>query len=199
MSIAQVPDLHNRIGDYRGFTIDSLRPKRIMDLRTQTIADVTQHGFMLVGNQTGLLIGKKQQNLTTAVPQVTDYSSRPVYKEHTFEFKPTGGMGESVQSSHTDKRYHYAMDLWVTGGLFGQGPRVHSIQVPNSGLIRRFIEAKGVGDVSQLFYLAGSYVYERSGRYDVGPDAAAPSARVRSLWMRCASRARTQPQSTVCT
>jgi len=168
MSVAQVPNLHNRIGDYRGFTIDSLRPKRIMDLRSQTIADVTQHGLMLVANQTGMLVGKKQQNLATAVPQITDYGSAPVYKEHTFEFRPTGGMGESVQSSHTDRRYHYAMDLWVTGGLFGQGPRVHPIQVPNTGMIRRFVEARGTGGVVQLFYLAGSYVYERSDDTSTG-------------------------------
>jgi hypothetical protein len=161
--VAKTPTQHNRIGDYRGQSIGSLRPKTIAQLRTQTVADVTQHGLMLVPSETtGLLVGKKQRDLADAVPQVTDYGSAPVYKEHTFEFKPTGGMGESVQSSHTDRRYHYAIDCWVCGGLFGQGPKVHTNTVPNSGLIRRFIEAKGTGGVPQLFYLAGQYVYERS-------------------------------------
>ena len=169
LSVAKVPNQHNRIGDYRGDTIDSLRPKTIAQLRTQTVADVTQNGLMLVPNQTsGLLVGKKQQNLPGAVPQVTDYSSSPVYKEHTFEFKPTGGFGESVQSSKTDRRYHYAMDCWVTGGMFGQGPLVHNVQVINSGRIRRFVEAVDHNFQIQLFYLAGEYVYQRSDDTSTG-------------------------------
>ena len=163
MSVAKVPNQHNRIGDYRGDTIGSLRPKLISQLRTQTIADVTQNGMMLVPSQTtGLLVGKKQQHLPGAVPQVTDYGSSPVYKEHTFEFKPTGGFGESVQSSKTDRRYHYAIDCWVCGGLFGQGPRVHTVTVVNTGRIRRFVEALDQDGSVQLFFLAGEHVYQRS-------------------------------------
>jgi hypothetical protein len=118
-------------------------------------------GMMLVPNDQGLLIGRKQTNLNNAVPPQMDYGSAPVYKEHTFEFRPSGGMGESVQSSRTDHRYHYAMDCWVNGGLFGLGPLMHHETSPGvTGRVTRFIEARNAG-VETLFYLAGDSVYRR--------------------------------------
>lgn len=167
MGVSAAPYERNRIGDYRGQTIGSLRPKTIGQLRTQIVPDVITQGLMLVPSDSGLLVGKKQQNLANAVPQVTDYGSAPVYKEHTFQFCPSGGMGESIQSSHTDHRYHYAIDCWVIGGLFGKGPLVHPVTPANSGLIRRFVEALS-GGVLKLFFLAGAQVFIRNDDSNAG-------------------------------
>lgn len=169
VNLMQIPVQHNRIGDYRGDTIGSLRPKLIGQLRSQTLADIETNGLMLVPNpNTGLLVGKKQQDLANAVPQVTDYGSAPVYKEHTFQFRPTGGMGESVQSGHTDKRYHYAMDCWVTGGLFGKGPLTHQLTYGATARVRRFVEALNAARALALFVLAGDAVYERTNDSNAG-------------------------------
>jgi len=126
---------------------------------------IPDNGLMLVPNpQTGLMIGKKQQNLSQSYPPVADYGSSPTYRERTFEFRPTGGFGESIQSSGQDHRYHYAMDMWVTGGLFGQGPLVHDLTPPVTGRIRLFVEALGpaAGRALSLFALAGANVLLRS-------------------------------------
>lgn len=169
LGLSQLPVQHNRIGDYRGFSIGSLRPRLIGQLRSQIVADTTTNGLMLVANQnTGLLVGKKQQDLANAVPQVTDYGSAPVYKEHTFQFRPTGGMGESVQSGHTDKRYHYAIDCWVQGGLFGKGPLVHPLTYGAGGSVRRFVEALNSSRQVALFILAGDAVFERTNDSNAG-------------------------------
>src|SRR5215471_5305322 len=132
-------------------------------------AETTYQGLMLVAQQSGLLIGKKQQNLASSFPPTTDYDSAPVYKEHTFPFRPTGGMGESVQSSKTDKRYHWAIDCWVTGGLIGKGPLLHPIvpTVTTGGMVRRFIEAMDAG-VLKLFILSGNYVLKRNDDSNAG-------------------------------
>lgn len=159
----------NRIGDWRGNTIGSLRPMLVQDFRQQVTAKQPSYGLMLIPQQSsGLLVGKKQTPLEPYFPPQADYGSAPVYREHTFEFRPTGGMGESVQSSHTDRRYHYAMDCWVTGGLFGLGPKVHPIVPSSRGFVRRFIEALDASRTLALFILAGNYVLERTNDTDAG-------------------------------
>src|SRR5262252_2440252 len=120
LMFVNLPQTVDTIGDYRGHTIGALRPTQIGQLRAATIPPSARHGLMLVPQQaTGLLVGKKQTPLGSMFPPDAEYGSSPVYKEHTFEFRPTGGMGEGIQSSKTDRRYHYAMDCWVTGNLFG--------------------------------------------------------------------------------
>ena len=119
-------------------------------------------GLMLVASDTtGLLVGKKQKNLGDNLPPQAAYDSAPIYREHTFEFRPTGGYGESVQSGRTDRRYHYAINCWVTGGLFGLGPASHQISPTTTGSIRMFAEALH-GSVLTLFVLAGANVLRRS-------------------------------------
>lgn len=163
LAFSQQPVSAGHIGDYHGKTIGSLRPMLISQLRGASIPLGGQFPFMLVPQEaTGLMVGKKQTPLGNMYPPNADYGSAPVYKEHTFEFRPTGGMGESVQSSKTDRRYHYAMNCWVTGGLFGKGPLVHPI-VPtnNGGAIRRFIEGFDNTAGLSLFILGGTNVLRR--------------------------------------
>lgn len=125
-------------------------------------------GLMLVPQQSGLLVGRKQTNLNQAVPPLMDYGSAPVYREHTFEFRPSGGMGESIQSSRTDRRYHYAMDCWVNGGLFGLGPLFHPIQPVGGTGVQRFIEALGNDRTQKLFILDGTTVFQRNDDTNAG-------------------------------
>ncbi|HEY1294681.1 MAG TPA: hypothetical protein VGJ60_16510 [Chloroflexota bacterium] len=146
------------VGSFRGNTIGSQRGTLIGSTRGGTNPFSNASGFMLVPQQGGLLIGKKQTNLIPTYPQTADYGSAPVYRERTFMFRPTGGMGEAVQSSGTDRRYHYALDCWVMGGYFGKGPRLHPV-VPSAtdGAVRRFAEGRYAG-AERLFVLDGSRV-----------------------------------------
>jgi len=122
--------------------------------------------MLLPQSDTSLMVAKKQTNLEQLYPPTAEYSSAPVYRERTFMFRPTAGLGEPIQSSPGDRRYHYGINVWVSGGLFGKGPRSHTI-LPTGGtgmLVRKFIEALGPGPTRtlQLFYLAGPRVYMRS-------------------------------------
>jgi hypothetical protein len=163
LSLQQTPEQITNIGTSRGKTIGSLRPITIGQLRSATISGIFRNGLMLVSNdQTGLLVGKKQKNLGDNLPPQAAYDSAPIYREHTFEFRPTGGYGESVQSSRTDRRYHYAINCWVTGGLFGLGPASHTIVPASTGSIRLFVEALDTSRGLSLFILAGAYVLERT-------------------------------------
>ena len=135
LSLADLPvEEPHTIGDFRPNTIGELRPRLIGSLRAASAGKIFRQGLMLVpqGQGAGLLVGKKQTPLSPYFPPAQDYDSSPLYHERTFMFKPGGGMGESVQSSSTDKRYHYAMDCWVTGGLFGKGPLTHQIVPPST-------------------------------------------------------------------
>jgi hypothetical protein len=169
ISLNKTPEVINTIGSYRGKTIGSLRPLQIGQLRSVSISSLFRNGLMLVPNDTtGLLLGKKQKNLGDNLPPQAAYDSAPIYREHTFEFRPTGGMGESVQSSRTDRRYHYAINCWVTGGLFGLGPASHQIMPPTTGSIRLFVEALNATGQLALFILAGANVLERTDDSAVG-------------------------------
>jgi hypothetical protein len=157
------------IGDFRPNTIGQLRPRLIGQTRQVSANKTFRWGLMLVpSQQTGLLVGKKQTPLSPYFPPAQDYDSAPLYHERTFMFRPSGGMGESVQSSATDKRYHYAIDCWVTGGLFGKGPLTHQVVPPSTGSIRLFVEALGPGSVVALYFLAGQYLLRRSDDTNVG-------------------------------
>jgi len=163
LSLQQTPQVITDIGTSRGHTIGSLRPTSIGLLRSVKIASIFRNGLMLVPNDTtGLLVGKKQHNLGENLPPQAAYDSAPIYREHTFEFRPTGGFGESVQSSRTDHRYHYAINCWVTGGLFGLGPASHQISPTTTGSIRGFVEALNASSQLALFILAGANVLERT-------------------------------------
>jgi len=162
MSLQQTPQVITNIGTSRGHTIGSMRPIAIGALRSVKIASIFRNGLMLVPVDQGtLLVGKKQQNLGMNLPPQATYDSAPVYREHTFEFRPTAGMGESVQSSRTDHRYHYAINCWVTGGLFGLGPASHTLVPTSTGSIRFFIEANDNSKGLSLFILAGANVLRR--------------------------------------
>jgi len=162
LSLQQTPQVITNIGTSRGHTIGSLRPTNIGNLRSVKIANIFRNGLMLVASDTtGLLVGKKQHNLGENLPPQAAYDSAPIYREHTFEFRPTGGFGESVQSSRTDHRYHFAINCWVTGGLFGLGPASHKIMPTTSGSIRMFAEALNGGALA-LFILAGANVLRRA-------------------------------------
>src|SRR5580765_3949517 len=136
----------------------------VLDQGSKTL----RQGLMLVPGQTGLLVGKKQTPLNPSFPPTQDYDSAPIYRERTFMFRPTGGAGESIQSSAADHRYHYAIDCWVSGGLFGKGPLVHQISPPSTGSIRCFVEALGPGSVLALYILAGQYLLRRTDDTNAG-------------------------------
>jgi hypothetical protein len=119
---------------------------------------------MLLANQDGLLIGKKQQTLEGVVPTQQEYDSAPIYRERTFTCKPTGGYGERVQSSHTDRRYYWGLDVTISGGLVGKGPLVHPI-VPTSvagGQVYKFVDVPNVGGTRDQVILAGTKAYRRA-------------------------------------
>jgi len=169
ISLQKTPLQISNIGSSRGKSIGSMRPILISQLRSEKLANLFRNGLMLIpSDQTGLLVGKKQQNLGTSLPPQAAYDSAPVYREHTFEFRPNGGFGESVQSSRTDKRYHYAINCWVTGGLFGLGPASHQIVPTTTGSIRMFTEALNASSQLALFVLAGANVLERTDDSVVG-------------------------------
>jgi hypothetical protein len=169
LSLQQTPQQLTSIGWWRTHTIGSMRPLQIGQTRSPTISGIFRNGLMLVSSDTsGLLVGKKQQNLGQNLPPQSSYDSAPVYREHTFEFRPNGGFGESVQSSRTDKRYHYAINCWVTGGLFGLGPASHKILPTTTGPIRFFVEALNASSILAVFILAGANVLERTDDSVVG-------------------------------
>lgn len=122
------------------------------------------YGVMLVD---GTMVGEKTQTMEAVAPTVQEYDSAPIYKERTFAFRPTRGMGERVQSSHTSKRYAYGLNVWVVGGLFGKGPLTHTITPASTGSIRAFAEGLHSGALTQ-FILAGQYVLRRSDDTNAG-------------------------------
>jgi hypothetical protein len=130
------------IGSYRGTPIGNLAGHTIGSLRTQkpSWSVIPGVGMMLIPSQDGILVGKKQTIVETIYPINQEYDSAPVYKERTFVFKPQAGMGERQQSGTTDRRYHYALDCWIVGGLFGKGPLLHPLQPPATGGIAQFID-----------------------------------------------------------
>lgn len=169
MSLQKTPETVSDIGSSRGKTIGSMRPVVIGQLRSVKLSSIFRDGLMLIASdQSGLLVGKKQQNLGDNLPPQASYDSAPIYREHTFEFRPTGGYGESVQSSRTDQRYHYAINCWVTGGLFGLGPASHKIVPPQTGSVRMFVEALNASSQLALFALAGANVLERTDDTGLG-------------------------------
>ena len=161
-----------QIGTFRGTTIGEMRGRLIGSLRPRDKPLGSTKGFMLLPqSDTSLLVNRKQTNLENLYPSTAEYDSAPVYRERTFMFRPTGGLGEPTQSSPADRRYHYGINVWVTGGLFGKGPRAHPV-VPTgsgSGMVRKFIEALGPTPRTLcLFYLAGPNVYIRNDDSDPG-------------------------------
>ena len=158
------------IGEFHGETIGSQRPGAIGTYRGAATAFNMTSGFMMLPTANGLMVSRKQTNLTPTYPPMADYGSAPVYRERTFVFRPTGGYGASVQSSGNDRRYHYALDCWIIGGYFGKGPRVHPI-VPSStdGQVFRFIEGiYPAGGVDKLYALVGSRVIVSNNDTDPG-------------------------------
>lgn len=119
--------------------------------------------MMLLPQQNGILIGKKQTIVETVTPVNQAYDSAPIYKERTFIFKPQAGMGERQQSSTADRRYHYALDCWIVGGMFGKGPLLHELMPPSTGPIRQFIDGlDATARTPHLFALAGPNIIQRN-------------------------------------
>ncbi len=133
-------------------------------------ASTDRIGLMLVPNQEGLLVGRKQQMLDAVVPSVQEYGSAPVYRERTLPARPTGGYGERVQSSYGDRRYYWGRNIQVIGGLIGKGPLVHAMTPPTAsgGETVKFIDAPNAAGVIQQFILSGTKVYRRTDDTDVG-------------------------------
>jgi hypothetical protein len=150
------------IGSWRGTPISGMRGKTIGSLRQSrpSWSAIPGTGMILLPQQNGILIGKKQTIVETVVPTAQSYESAPIYKERVFSFKPNAGMGERQQSSTGDERYHYALDCWVLGGLFGKGPYVHRISPPPFpiGPVRQFIDGLNAARASTMFVLDGEYV-----------------------------------------
>jgi hypothetical protein len=119
-------------------------------------------GVMFVPQQAGLLVGKKQNIVEYPIPNSYAYDSAPLYKERTFIFRPTGGMGQRIQSSVGDTRYYYGLNVWVFGGLVGKGPLFHDLAPGTTGEIRQFIDALGPSSVLTQYILAGTHVLRRS-------------------------------------
>jgi hypothetical protein len=126
---------------------------------------------MLVTNQDGLMIGRKQQMLDQVVPSEQEYGSAPVYRERTYPARVSGGYGERVQSSYADKRYYWGNDVWVTGGLVGKGPLVHPIAPTSAsgGQVFRIIDGYNTaGNTLTQFVLSGTKVYRRNDDTNAG-------------------------------
>jgi hypothetical protein len=124
-------------------------------------------GLMLVPNQEGLLVGRKQQMLDGVIPSEQEYGSAPVYRERTWTCRPTGGYGERVQSAFGDRRYYWGMDIQVSGGLFGKGPLLHPIVPTASGTVRKFIDGLNGSTVTQ-FTLTSAGVFRRDNDTNAG-------------------------------
>jgi hypothetical protein len=158
------------IGDLRTHTIGSSRGTLIGAMRGHARPFGLSQGFMLLPQpDTSLLVARKQTHLENLYPATAEYDSAPVYRERTFQFRPTGGIGESVQSGSGDRRYHYGINVWVTGGLFGKGPLVHAVVPAGTpvAMVRRFAEARR-GLVDALFYLTKEAVYVRNDDTNAG-------------------------------
>jgi hypothetical protein len=58
-----------------------MRPLQIGQTRSPSISGIFRNGLMLVSSDTsGLLVGKKQQNLGQNLPAQSSYDSAPIYK-----------------------------------------------------------------------------------------------------------------------
>ena len=128
-------------------------------------------GYMLVPNQDGLLVGRKQQMLDSVVPSVQEYGSAPVYRERTFPLRPSGGYGERVQSSYGDKRYYWGNDIWVSGGLVGKGPLIHPVMptsAPGGGVVKLIDGYDTAALTLTQFILSGTKLYRRTDDTNVG-------------------------------
>lgn len=159
------------IGGYRGTTIVDL-PTPIMKLRG-TMASwslIPGTGMMLLPQQSGILVGKKQTIVESVYPTAQEYESAPIYKERVFAFKPRAGMGEREQSSTADQRYHYGLDIWVLGGLIGKGPLLHPLLPPATGPIRQLIDglSQTTRTATVLYLLAGENVDVRNDDTSAG-------------------------------
>ncbi|HYW88666.1 MAG TPA: hypothetical protein VFB50_12900, partial [Chloroflexota bacterium] len=142
------------------------------DSAPPSVTSMPSTGLMLLPQQSGLLVGKKQTIIETIYPVAQEYESAPVYKERAFMFRPTAGMGERQQSSASDRRYHYALDCWVIGGLFGKGPLLHPTAPPTTGSIRQFIDGLNSARALTLFVLAGANVLQRNDDTNAGQGVA---------------------------
>jgi len=133
---------------------------------------VSRQGFMLVPNDQGLMVGKKQQMLDQVVPSEQEYGSAPVYRERTSVLRPTAGYGERVQSSYGDRRYYWGHNIQVEGGLFGKGPLLHKVApaaaIPGNYGVVKFIDAPQPGLTVAQFILSGTKVFRRTDDTDVG-------------------------------
>ena len=89
------------IGSWRGTPSAGMAGKNIGSLRqpTPSWSAIPGTGMMLLPQQNGILVGKKQTIVETVNPIAQDYDCAPIYKERTFVFKPNAGMGERQQSS----------------------------------------------------------------------------------------------------
>jgi hypothetical protein len=123
---------------------------------------------MFVQKQDGTLTGKKQNIVEYSIPNSYEYSSAPLYKERTFIFRPTGGMGERIQSSITDHRYYYGLNVTVQGGLTGKGPLLHAIAPATTGQVRQFIDALGPGGAIAQYILTAGQVLRRTDDTNAG-------------------------------
>lgn len=164
------------VGDFRGTLIGALRGTLIGNLRGRVRKFGLSQGLMLLPQpDSSLMVARKQTNLENLYPSTAEYDSAPVYRERTFQFRPTGGLGQPTQSSPAERRYHYGINVWVVGGLFGLGPRVHAVSPPGMPpapgdvphMVRRFIEARN-GGVETLFYIANQLVYWRADDTNAG-------------------------------
>jgi hypothetical protein len=127
-------------------------------------------GFMLVPDQSGLMVGRKQQMLDQVVPSEQEYGSSPVYRERTSILRPTAGYGERVQSSYGDRRYYWGKNIQIDGGLFGKGPLIHPVApaVASGGWVYKFIDIPSPSGVFFQAILSGTKVYIRVDDTDVG-------------------------------
>ena len=165
-----------KIGDLRTHTIGSSRGTLIGAMRGLTRAYGLSQGLMLLPQaDTSLLIAKKQTNLENLYPTTAEYDSAPVYRERTFQFRPTGGFGEPTQAAAASRRYHYGINVWVTGGLFGKGPLAHVVAPPGmpstplvQDMVRKFIEAPTSATTDGLYYIANQKVYLRNDDTNAG-------------------------------
>ena len=165
---------HHLVSEYRGIQIGSMRGQSNPIGQTQ--------GLMLLPQPDGaLMVAKKQIHLENLYPSVAEYDSAPVYRERTFQFRPTGGLGEPTQASANSRRYHYGINVWVVGGLFGKGPLAHDIPLTGgtppapdgTGMHRVWAEGPTAADPtrSTLYFISRRAVYRRDGD-DSGTNAA---------------------------